>query len=66
MIETVLYARKQGAPEYTEVIITTNPDRIEEATQWARSQGYGHFRTARIDLSMAPDFAAAVTRQNHV
>ena len=61
--ETVLYAIPAGETErYMEAIITTNPDAIEAATEWATAQGFHSFRTAVIDMTVAPDFAGSLNR----
>lgn len=61
----VLFAVKQGAEDWEEELITTaeptpaGNEKLEKATEWAKSQGFGRFRIARDDLS-APDFSKTV------
>lgn len=58
--ETVLYGLRVGAEDWQEELITTNPLKIEEATAWAKTQGFDRFRVAHIDLSQKPDFGKTV------
>ena len=55
----VAFARKVGAPDYTEVLLTEVEDRIPAATAWAKENGYV-VRIAEIDLDVAPDFTKVV------
>lgn len=54
--ETILYAVKQGDPDWAEQVITTKPDQIEQAKAWAQANGFNRFRVAEIDLDLEPDF----------
>lgn len=55
-METILYAVRIGAPDYAEEIITTHADRIPEATQWAKENGFDRLRVATIDTTTPPQF----------
>jgi len=61
-METILYATKIGAPEYMEEIITTNPEKIDEAKAWAKENGFDRFRIAKIDLGEKPDFIGTINK----
>jgi len=61
-METILYAVKKGEPKYMEVIITTDPEKIEEAKLWAEKNGFDRFRIANIDLGEKPDFVGTVNK----
>ena len=61
--ETVLYGIPKGATErYEEVLLLTNatPDKIARVKILAEQDGFHSFRTATVDLSVAPDFTKAV------
>ena len=51
----VAFCRKQGAPDYTEELLTEVEERIPAASKWAESQGY-IVRVAEIDLDTPPKF----------
>lgn len=59
-IEKVLYGTKEGEPDWTEEIISTNPEVFEAAQEWAKENGFDRFRIAEIDLSELPNFATTV------
>jgi len=61
-METILYAVKKGQPKYMEEIITTNPEKIEEARKWAEENGFDRFRIAKIDLGEKPDFIGTINK----
>jgi len=61
-METILYAVKKGQPKYMEEIITTNPEKIEEARKWAEKNGFDRFRIAKIDLGEKPDFIGTINK----
>ena len=54
--ETVLFAVRKGEPDYNEVLITNNPDRIEDAKKWALANGFDRLRVSTIDMREKPDF----------
>jgi len=54
--ETILWGVKVGDPDWQEVLITNNPDKIDAARQWALSNGFDRLRVASIDMSSRPDF----------
>jgi len=54
--ETILWAVKVGEPDWKEVLITNNPDKIDEARKWASENGFDRFRVASVDMSSRPDF----------
>jgi hypothetical protein len=54
--ESVLWGVKVGDPDWKEVLITNNPDRIDAARQWALANGYDRLRVASIDMSTRPEF----------
>lgn len=61
--ETVLYALPAGVTErYREVLLLTNAnaDMVDRCKVLAARDGYHSFRTATIDLTRPPDFAAPV------
>ncbi len=58
--ETILYAVRVGAEDWEEEIITTNPDAIEAATDWAKRNGFDRFRLATYTLGEIPNFTATL------
>jgi len=59
MKEIVLYGLPKDATErYQEVLLLTNatPELIAKVKELATRDGFHSFRTATIDLSVAPDF----------
>ena len=54
--ETVLFAVRKGEPDYNEVLITNNPDRIEDAKKWALANGFDRLRVSTIDMREKPNF----------
>lgn len=56
-VEKVLFAVKQGEPNWAEVVITENESKFEEAKKWAEANGFDRFRIAEIDMSKKPKFA---------
>jgi hypothetical protein len=58
---TVLFAVKQGDPDYMETLITDKPEHIDKAKEWAKLNGFNRFRIAEIDLKISPNFAKTVT-----
>jgi DNA polymerase III sliding clamp (beta) subunit (PCNA family) len=55
-VETVLFAVRKGEPDYNEVLITNNPDKIEDAKKWALANGFDRLRISKIDMMEKPDF----------
>ena len=55
-VETVLFAVRKGEPDYNEVLITNNPDKIEDAKKWALANGFDRLRVSKIDMMEKPDF----------
>lgn len=57
MKEIMLYARRDGEPDWMEQLITStsDPEHLKKAKQWARKQGFVSFRESVFDWS-APDF----------
>ena len=62
MKRQVLWAVKNGLPNWEEEIITTHEDRIQDAIKWAKLHGYGRFRVSSVDLNTLPDFVGAIGR----
>jgi hypothetical protein len=58
--ETVLYGRKDGDEEWAETLLSTNLAAFEEVKRLAARDGWKHFRVARIDLRVPPDFTKAI------
>lgn len=54
--ETILYAVKQGEPDWCEQIITNRPEDFDRAKAWAHANGFDRFRVAEINLDLEPDF----------
>jgi hypothetical protein len=59
-VETVLWARKIGAEDWQEEIISTNPTVFEAARKWAVENGFDRFRISELDLNEMPDFSKTV------
>jgi hypothetical protein len=62
--ELVMWGIPKGCTErYQEVILLTNAthETAERVKVLASRDGFHSFRTAKIDLSVAPDFTKAVT-----
>ena len=55
-VETILFGVKKGEPDWNEVLITNNPDRIEDAKKWALANGFDRLRVSKIDINEKPDF----------
>ena len=62
MTELILWGRKNGAEEWQEELLLSNATQaqINKVKPLAAADGYGHFRTARIDMTVKPDFACAI------
>lgn len=59
----ILWATKIGDSDWEEQIITTNANRIEAASAWAKSNGFDRLRVSVVsDEPERPDFAATVRR----
>ena len=54
--ETILFAVRKGDPDWKEVLITNNADKIEDAKKWALANGFDRFRVSKIDMMKKPDF----------
>lgn len=50
MTERRLYAVKKGDPDWAEVIITEVEQRIPDAMEWARQNGFDRFRVATFTM----------------
>jgi hypothetical protein len=59
--ETILYGIREGAEDWQEEIITTDPAKLEDARNWAEANGFDRFRVWTWDGS-APDFAKTINR----
>jgi DNA polymerase III sliding clamp (beta) subunit (PCNA family) len=55
-VETILFAVRKGEPDWNEVLITNNPDKIEDAKKWALANGFDRLRVSKIDMMEKPDF----------
>jgi DNA polymerase III sliding clamp (beta) subunit (PCNA family) len=55
-VETILFAVRKGEPDWNEVLITNNPDKIEDAKKWALANGFDRLRISKIDMMEKPDF----------
>ena len=55
-VETILFAVRKGEPDWNEVLITNNPDKIEDAKKWALENGFDRLRVSKIDMMEKPDF----------
>jgi hypothetical protein len=55
-VKKILWAVKQGEPDWAEQIITENESRFDEAKKWAEANGFDRFRIAEIDMSKKPKF----------
>jgi len=60
MKHKILFAVRIGEPDYMEELITEQSDKIEEASAWARANGFDRLRVAVVDLGAKPDFVGAV------
>lgn len=60
MIVKTLWATRIGAPDWQEELITDNESLIEDATKWAKANGFDRIRVAEIDLSKKPDWSKTV------
>ena len=60
--ETILWAVKVGDEDWQEQIITTDESKIEEASNWAKENGYDRLRVAVIDLGVKPDFPSTINK----
>lgn len=49
---TILYGVRSGNEDWQEEIITTNPDQLDAATEWALDNGFDRLRIAIVDLSI--------------
>ena len=61
-IESVVWATRNGDPEWKEQLITDNQEHIQAATAWANTNGFYNVRVSRIDLMRKPDFAACIAK----
>jgi len=59
--EKVLFCTKIGEPEWTEQLLTNNPENFEKAKKWAEENGY-IVREAIINLSTPPDFTKTINK----
>lgn len=55
-VETILFGVRIGEPDWKEVLITNNPDKIEDAKKWALANGFDRLRVSKIDIMEKPDF----------
>lgn len=55
-VETILFAVRKGEPDWNEVLITNNPDKIEDAKKWALANGFDRLRVSKIDMMEKPNF----------
>lgn len=64
MLETTLWAYKNGQKREDEVVITstTDPAHLAKAKEWAKANGFIGFRTSVIDGKL-PDFVGAIDRK---
>lgn len=60
--ETILWAVKVGDEDWQEQIITTDESKINEASNWAKENGYDRLRVAVIDLGVKPDFPGTINK----
>jgi len=56
----ILWGTRKGAPDWDEELITEQSDRIPEAMNWAKENGFDRFRIAIIDMDTPIDFAETV------
>jgi len=62
MNTTVLWGVRNGDEDWKETVLCTQPERFDEVKIMATRDGWGRFRVATIDLTVAPDFTKAVRR----
>ena len=55
-----LYGLKEGQADWEESMITEHHDRIDEAREWAKQNGFVKFRVGKIELGTALGFAEVV------
>ena len=60
MIETIVWATKIGEPDWKEDIISNNPDKVDQAIEWAKANGFDRIRVAKIDMTQPIDFTKAI------
>lgn len=56
----VLFAVKIGDEDWQEQLITEREEQIENASTWAKANGFDRLRVADIDLSKKPDFTKTI------
>jgi len=60
MTTKILWGTRKGAPDWDEELITEQADRIPEAMNWAKENGFDRFRIAIIDLDTPIDFSETI------
>ena len=63
-IETVLWARKIGAADWQEDLITStaNPEHLAAARKWALANGFEKLRESKLNLEERPDFVSCINK----
>ena len=56
----ILFAVRIGEPDWAEVLITEQSDKIGQASEWALANGFDRLRVADVDLASPPDFTPTV------
>lgn len=65
-VETILFGVKKGDQDWEEVVITTNPNKIEDAKKWAKENGFDRLRVSNIDMEKTPDFTKTFAKGGEV
>ena len=63
-VEQVLWARKTGAEEWQEEMITStsDPAHLAKAKEWAKQNGFVSFRVSEFRQGDRPDFVGAIRK----